>query len=192
MSTYEKIASALLAILVVLMIIFSYRELTEPKERPGTELGSSFDDSIGPNFQIGPFVTLVSHQASGGMEENCAPQQPVIIAALHDIDVRLHDLEPAAMAGSDAFEVNKLTLQELCNKNVEIILSNARGDTLLLQKVPFKRGVPPQGSPADVGTEVRINATITPAGSSTPQQPTIFGDLLIPDHFLDLATSTEQ
>jgi hypothetical protein len=192
MSTYEKIASVAAGILIVCMIIFSYHEIKEPPEHDsGT---SDFDQSVGQDFKIGNFSTVVSEQSSGGPEDACEPLQPVIIAALHDIKEHLETQKISNYSNGtgDIFEINEPTLTLLCNKYVQIILADSAGNKLLLQKIPFMRAIPPQGNPIDIGTEVRINATFTPLGSPTPSDPTTYGDILIPDRFLDIATSTQQ
>lgn len=184
MSTYEKIASILLALVLLGLTIASYREIKEPPEQKGAP--SSFDQSRGQDFKIGPFTNTVSEHYSGGLESACEPLQPVIIAALHDIKERLEHEATSYLAGAeDEFEVNQTVLQVLCNKNAEIILADSNGNTLILQKVPFVRAVP-QGSGADdIGTTVRINATIVPKGAATPAAITTYGEVLIPDRFLD-------
>ena len=185
MSTYEKIISIIIGVLLVAIVIFSYHELRESPEGPGR--GPNFDESLGQNFVIGPFTTTVAEQSSGGLEQNCGPLQSVIIGALHDIMERLetHSILSIFTGDTDAFEVDGETLQLFCNKNAEVTLADAAGHWLVLQKVPFTRGVPQGGTQNDIGTEVRINASIIPAGSSTPAQPTTYGDILIPDRFLD-------
>ncbi|HEY5383422.1 MAG TPA: hypothetical protein VIJ88_02615 [Candidatus Paceibacterota bacterium] len=195
MSTYEKIASIIIGIVLVALIIFSYREIKEPFGSSSVaKLGSDFDTSIGPNFTIGSFGTAVNEQSSGGLEDNCEQLQPVMVAALHDISERLEtrNLLDLFIGAAEAFEVNRQTLQLLCNKNAEITLEDSSGDKLVLQKIPFTRSIPPQGSPDDIGTEVHINATAAAAGAPVPTQPTTYGDILIPDRFLDTATSSSS
>ena len=173
------------------MIIFSYREVTEPRGQEGEVRGNpTFDQSIGQNFVIGPFATVVSQQSSGGLEDNCAQTQPIVIGVLHDIKERLEH-QKAYTGVEDAFEVNQPTLQLFCNKNAEITLADSSGNELILQKVPFIRGVPAEGTPEDIGTEVRINATLVPKGAPVPTQPTTYGDELLPDRVLDTATSSQ-
>jgi len=176
-----------------MMSAFSYHEIKEPTRETGVSReGSGFDRSITQDFKMGPFVTVVSEKYFGGPEDNCEPWQPVIVTVLHDIKERLEAKKiPASLAGvGDVFEVNEPTLQLLCNKNVEIILVDNEGNKLLLQKIPFMRDVPPQGSVADIGTRVRINATVILVGESMPAEPTTWGDVLIPDQYLDMATSS--
>ena len=189
MSTYEKIATAALAILVIVMIFFSYRELKEQPEQARVPGGPNFEQSIGQDFIIGPFASIVDEQSSGGLETDCDQSQSLIVGALHDIKERLEH-QKTYTGTEDAFEVNQPTLQLLCNKNAEVTLADPAGNKLLLQKIPFVRTVPPQGTPADIGTEVRINATVIPAGAATPTQPTTYGDVLIPDRFLDATSSS--
>ena len=177
MSLYEKIATVLIALLVLAGIVFSYHEYKE----------SAFDQSVGPNFIIGPYHTVATSTVSGGQEDNCAALQPVLIGTLHDIKERLEHLK-AYNGTEDPFQVNQATLQLLCNKNATITLGGDASSTLVLQKLPFARAVPPNGTADDTGTEVRINATIIPAGGPVPAQPTTFGDELIPDRYLDSAT----
>ncbi len=182
----------MVGILLAAMIIFSYHEFKEPGEQVG-ELGihSGFDKSLGQDFKIGPFLSVVSQQSSGG-EEKCAPLRPVIIAALHDIKERLetHSIAIFFSGTGDAFEVNEPALQIFCRKNGEITLADSNGNRLVLQKVPFVRVVPKEGTTDDIGTEVRINATVVPVGKPAPSEPTTFGDILIPDRFLDTAASS--
>jgi hypothetical protein len=182
MSTYEKIASVGIGILLVFVIIFSYHEINESPDTQEPHQSSRFDESLGQDFKIGDFDTVEGEHASGGMEENCEPLQSVIMGALHDIEERLER--------GNTFEVNEQTLELFCNKNAEVTLSDASGTMLLLQKMPFTRTVPPQDTDADVGTRVRINATVVPKGGPTPTQYTTYGDVLIPDRFLDNATSS--
>ncbi len=183
MSTFEKITSILVGVLLVLILLFSYREFKEPSEQAeGSKTALRFDESLGQEFKIGPFATVVGEQSSGGPEAGCEALQPVIIAALHDIKKRL--------GTRDIFEVNEAALELFCQKNAEVTLADSGGNKLLLQKAPFTRAVPPQGSAEDIGTEVRINATLLPAGGLVPARPTTYGDILIPDRFLDTATSS--
>ncbi len=193
MSTYEKIASVGIGILIIVMIVFSYNEFKEPPEQPsGSKGGSHFDESLGQDFKIGSFTTVVSEKSSGEMEDNCETLQPVIIAALHDIKEHLKREKNSALPldMKDIFEVNEPTLQLFCHKNAEITLTDNNGNRLLLQKLPFVRVVPLQSTAADIATEVRINATIALVGAASPVQPTTYGDVLIPDRFLDTATSS--
>ncbi len=184
MSTLEKIFLAIIVILLVCMVIFSYREIKEPPEHPaGPKPASRFDESLGQDFKIGSFGTTTAQQSAGGKENNCEQLQPIIIGTLHDIEEHLEKLIPG---GDRTFEVNEPTLQLFCNKTATVTLADGKGNTLLLQKMPFTREIPPQGAAIDIGTRVRIQATVVPAGSSgTSSVPTIFGDLLIPDRFLD-------
>jgi hypothetical protein len=183
MSAYEKIIFSAIGVLLVFMIIFSFHEIKEPH---GQEV-SRFNKTIGQHFIIGPFATVVRQQSSGGPEDNCTALQPVTIAALHDIKERLeaHSIATLLFDTGDIFEINQSTLLLLCNKNAQIILSDKNGNELVLQKMPFVRMVPKGGIATDEGTEVRIQATIIPIGAPTPTQPTTYGDILIPDRFLD-------
>lgn len=190
MSLYEKIASIIIALLVIGIVVFSYREFKEPPAGEGAPRPhSGFDQSIGQDFIIGPYSQTVSSHASGGLEDNCADVKPVILGTLHDIKERLEHLKSYS-GTEDAFEVNEQTLQLFCNKTASITLADAAGNTLLLQKVPFVRAAPQGGDAGDVGTEVRINATLVPKGAPVPAEPTTFGDELIPDRYLDAATSS--
>ena len=192
MSIYENIASVVVGILVVVLIVFSYNEIKEPPEGQGEPRpNSGFDQSVGQDFKIGPYASVVSEQTSGGPEENCSALQPVIIGVLHDIKERLEH-QKAYNGTEDAFEVNEPTLRLLCNKTVTITLADSSGNKLVLQKAPFALAIPPQGGAADIGTRVHIDATLVAAGGPTPTQPTTFGDELIPDRFLDMATSTSS
>ena len=182
MSTYEKIASVLLALLLVGVVVASYREFKEPGHSlRGTE-SSDFDASRGQDFKIGVYNSIVDEQSSGGEESNCAALQPEIIGALHDIKQRID-------SGGD-FEVNEPVLQLLCGKTAQITLSDSGGNRLILQKVPFVRAIPQGGTAADTGTRVHIDATVVPAGAEVPKKPTTYGEVLIPDRFLDNATSS--
>ncbi|MDE1925322.1 MAG: hypothetical protein KGH79_04070 [Patescibacteria group bacterium] len=190
MSTYEKIATVIIAVLLAVMVVYSYRELSEKRPpRGGPNTGPNFSQSLGQDFIIGPFATVANEQSSGGPEDNCDALKPVIVGALHDIKEHLEH-GGAYAGGEQAFEVNEPALQLLCNKNAEITLSDSGGDMLILQKVPFTREVPPQGTPADIGTAVRINATVVPKGAPVPAQPTTYGYQLIPDRYLDAAATS--
>ena len=190
MSNYEKIASVIIAILVVAIVIISYHEIKEPPSvspDSASRPGSDFDDSIGSNIKIGPFTSMVGEQVSGGIDPACTSLQPVILGVLHDIDVRLPSRAnaPATDSSSTAFQVSQSMVQSFCNANADVTLADSSGDKLQLQKIPFRRAVPSQGTTADIGTSIRINATIIPAGAATPTAPTTYGELLIPDRFLD-------
>ncbi len=189
MSLYEKIATFIIALLVLVMIIFSYHEYKEPTPEQGPNSG--FDQSMGPNFFIGSYNKTVSSQVSGGPEDNCAALESVLVGTLHDIKERLEHAK-AYNGTEDPFQVNQATLQLLCNKNATITLADNGSSTLVLQKVPFSRVVPQGGSADDIGTEVRINATVVPAGAAMPAQSTTYGDELIPDRYLDDASTTSQ
>lgn len=184
MSTYEKVASVLIGLLCVFGIIFSYHEIKEPSEHAAPGTGSRFDESVGQDFKIGAFDTVVSEQGGGGQEEGCDPLQSVITGVLHDIGNRIHS--------GDAFEVNERTLQFFCNKQADITLRDASGTQLILHKVPFTRAIPAGGTDADIGTQVRIEATIVPSGANVPVKATTYGDELIPDQFLDKDTSPKK
>jgi len=193
MSTYEKIASFIIAVLVVVMIVFSFHELREPASPLHEQrTGSDFDESMGSNFKIGPFTTIVDEHVSGDIDPNYTSLQPVILGVLHDITQRLTSVDPAlfSSATSSIFEADQSILQVFCNMNATVTLSDPSGDSLILEKVPFTRAIPPSGTPADIGTDVRINATVVPAGTQAPTNPTTYGELLIPDRFLDTATSS--
>ncbi len=193
MSTYEKIILAVIGVLLMVMVFFSYHEFKEPAEETSEQRESSnFDKSLGQDFKVGPFVTVVNTEASGGLEDNCEAMQPNIIAALHDIkEYFVSQKAPSySFEAGDTFEVNDATLTFLCNKNAEITLADTDGNKLVLKKIPFIRAVPKGGSAADIGTEVRINATVIPVGGEASLKPTTFGDILIPDRFLDTATSS--
>lgn len=189
MSTFEKIASVIIAVLVIVMVIFSLRELTERRGGDHEGRGPSFDQSVGQDFKIGPFATVLNQSASGGTEPECKRLQPVVVGVLHDIKVHLEqqNMYPDTR---NVFEVNEDTLQLFCNKNASITLVDPSGTKLLLQKVPFVRTTPPGGTAEDTGVAVRINATIIVPGAVPPNQPTTWGEELIPDRFLDTATSS--
>ena len=182
----------MIAILVIPMIIFSYRELKEPPEQRGAQSPSpSFNESLGGNFAIGAYTKIVKQESSGGMEANCENLQTIIIGTLHDIKKRLEHMN-SYNSTEDTFEVNAAALQLFCNKNATITLADKDGNTLVLQKSPFARVVPQGGAPEDIGTDVRINATLVPLGAPMPVRPTTYGDVLIPDRFLDEAATSSR
>ena len=184
MSTFEKIALGVIGILLIVLGAFSYRELTEPREQGS---GPSFEESVGQRLIIGPYATLVSQRSSGGQEENCEALKPVLIGVLHDIKERL---EHQAGRGEQPFEVNEATLTLLCSKQATITLMDSGGTKLLLNKGPFVRKVPQGGLADDVGTDVRIDATVVPPGAVPPTQPTTYGEALIPDKYLDQSATS--
>jgi hypothetical protein len=186
MSTYEKIATIVIVILVVPMIFFSYHEFNESTGEKTAESG--FNQTIGQDFKIGPFDTVSDQHASADMEDNCGPLQGVIIAALHDIRERLEHLN--VYSADDVFGVNRSALDLFCHTDATITLSDAEGNRLILHKTPFTRGIPQGGTAEDIGTEVHIDATVVPAGKAAPTAPTTYGDVLIPDRHLDIATSS--
>jgi hypothetical protein len=172
------------------MIYFSYHEYKEPAPEEGrTKPVSKFDQSIGQDFTIGSYTKVVGSSTSGVVEVGCTVLKPVILATLHDIKERLEHAK-ANTGTEDAFVVNEQTLQLFCNTTATVTLSDAVGNTLLLQKPPFDRGVPSGAPQKYIGTEVRINATLVSKGSPVPMVPTTFGDQLIPDLFLDATTSS--
>ncbi|HVW82538.1 MAG TPA: hypothetical protein VHC68_01155 [Candidatus Paceibacterota bacterium] len=186
MSTYEKVATAIIVILVAIGVAFSYHEITEPHENNG---GPDFDHSIGQNFEIGPFDTILSRRSSGGIEQNCAPLQSVILGALHDVKEKL-EAAGTYQRSADVFEVNQDTLQFFCNAQAEVTLIDDTGTKLVLDKPPFTRGIPAGGTATDVGTEVRIDATIVRPGTVPPTMPTVSVEELIPDRYLEGAVSS--
>lgn len=181
MSNYEKIASVLVGILVIAMLVFSYHEITEPKGSD-REQGPNFEQSLGQDFEMGTFTTLLSQQSSGYIEPNCRSLEPVIIATLHDIDEHLEEL---GVYKPGIFEVNQQTLDLLCHQNASLTLSNNQGVKLLLVKQPFTRGIPPGGTVDEIGTDIRIDATVITPGAVPPTSPTTYGEELIPDIYLD-------
>lgn len=189
MSIYEKIGTAAIGLLVLVVLVFSFREFKEPEHESEQSLLSRFSQSIGPNLQIGAFSEISEQKSSGVAEEDCEPLRPIILGVLHDIKERLEHMK-TYVGVEDPFEVNEATLLLLCDTTAEITLADASGNKLLLQKEPFTRMVPQNGGPDDIGTRVRINATVIPAGASAPTEPTTFGEVLIPDRFLDTATSS--
>lgn len=188
MSTYEKIASVLLVLLLAVSLALWVNR--HPEEGP--QGPRDFDESTGQDFKIGPFATVIDEETSGGAEERCSMLQPVLIAALHDIDERLQTQAAAlGIAGPwDTFEVNAATLAALCNKHVTITLTDTYRDTLVLEKLPFVRGMPPGGAAGDEGTLVSLTATLRRAGAPMPSGPQATAGILIPDRFLDTATSS--
>jgi len=185
MSTFEKITSAAIALVLIVVVVFSYHEFTE------REHGPNFEMSVGRDFKIGTFQTVVSTSASLETEDSCASLQSVTIAVLHDIKTRLEALKSPAFppAGAGIFEVNEPTLTLLCRTTAEIVLVDTGGNRLILKKVPFVRVIPEQGVSTDIGTRVRINATLVPAGALVPAEPSTYGEILIPDRFLDEVSS---
>ncbi len=185
MSTYEKIATGLIAILVAIVFMFAYKTGEGGRWQ---RIVSGFDDSVGPDFKIGPFATMVSEQVSGGAEVNCDTMlQPVVITALHDVYGRLRLRSSLREdVAWNTFEVNEAVLEKLCNKNVRIILADNKGNQLLVDKPPFARAIPAHGEPADIGTMVRIGAVIVPVGTAMPEYPDIYEEVLIPDRFLEI------
>jgi hypothetical protein len=188
MSTYEKIATLVIGVLVVSMLVFSYHEIKEPAAPELFNANSTFDTAVGKNFTINGYSSIASTTSAGGSENNCQALQPVIIAVLHDIAERLQKVSDSH---TDSIEVNMSTLQLLCQKNVEITLTDRLGDQLVLDKIPFLRTLPPEDTnPADIGTEIRINATVIAKGAQIPATPTTYGDILMLDRFLNEATTT--
>jgi hypothetical protein len=182
MSTYEKIVTGLIVILIAAVIIFAYE--TGEDGRWGRVV-SDFDESVGSDFKIGPFITVVSEQISGGAEENCETLRPVVITTLHDIYERLR--LRSGFIEDDAwntFEVNEAILEKLCNKNVRMVLADNKENQLLMDKVPFVRAISARGESIDIGTIVKIGAEIVPAGAPVPERPEIYEEVLIPDRFL--------
>lgn len=189
MSLFEKIASTIIGVFVIGGLIFSYHELTE---KPGGDTGNrgpNFEQSVGQDFKIGPFATLLNQQSSGGSEAGCERLKPVIVGVLHDIKERLEQ-QNVYTGSQDVFEVNEQTLQLFCNKDASVTLVDPSGNKLLLEKVPFVRAIPQGGTAEDTGVDVRINATVIVPGTVPPRTPTAWGEELIPDRFLDTATSS--
>lgn len=181
MSKYEKITFILVTVFVIAILVFSYHEITEP-EGSDHERGPNFQQSLGQDFEMGTFKTVLSQQSSGPIETNCRLLEPVIIGTLHNINVRLEKL---GVYKPGTFEVNQQTLDLLCYQNASLTLSNYAGEKLLLVKFPFQRNVSPSGNPSDESTYVRINATVTIPGAVSPTNPTTYGEELIPDKYLD-------
>ena len=181
MSTYEKITSIVIAVTLLAILMFSYHEITEPAD--DGDRGPSFTESIGEDFAMGTFTTTLNRHASASVEENCRALEPVLIATLHDIDEHLEEL---GVYKQGRFEINQETLDILCHTEATLTFTNDRGEKLLLEKLPFKRKIPTNGSAADVGTDIRINATVILPGTVPPGTPTTYGEVLIPDRYLDL------
>ncbi len=196
MSTYEKLALAVIGVLLVVMIGWSYNELEEsPRQEGFRDDRSDFDKSFGQEFKIGSFTKIVSMSSSNKEENDCEPLEPVIVSVLHDIKERLEvhekDFDLSLNNKEDAFEINEEMLKFFCNTTADVTLSATDGKKLFLRKLPFSRGIPTGGTDADIGTEVRIQATIIPRGeTSVPAEPTVYGDTLIPDQFLDITSPT--
>jgi len=181
MNNYEKIVSVLIGAFVIAMIVFSYHEITEP-EKDDYEQGPNFEQSFGQDFKMGTFRTILSQQSSGFVEINCKLLEPVIITTLHDIDEHLEEL---SVYKPGTFEVNQQTLDLLCHQNASLTLSNNRGVKLLLVKQPFTRSIPPGSTVDEIGTDIRIDATVIIPGAIPPTSPTTYGEELIPDIYLD-------
>lgn len=190
MSTYEKIALGIGVALLLAVVGWSFHEVEEPFGHERFHGGwSDFDESFGTEFRIGAFTEVVDMSSSDTLEDNCTLLEPVIASVLHDITERLEgeaEHESSFSYGREnAFEVNEKILALFCHTTAEVTLSARNGDKLLLKKVPFVRGIPPGGTDKDIGSEVRIEATLIPRNAtSTPTEPTVYGDTLIPDRFL--------
>jgi hypothetical protein len=189
MSTLEKILTGLLALFVIVLVYFSFHEITEPHGGSFGGERSEFERSFGSIVRIGPFVNVVGERSSGGQEQNCEELQPVIVAALHDIKIDLQDLR-LIEEGPDSFEVDQATLDLFCNKEASLTIADGRGAQLILDKQPFVRVIP--SAPEDAGYEVKIDARFVPLGGSASANPTASADVLIPDRYLQTATSTSQ
>lgn len=183
MSTTEKIGLAVIVLLLMGMSVFSYHEIKEPENH---EQGPNFSESLGQEFKIGQFVSIMSETHSGGEELNCAKLQPVIVAALHDVKARLEEQNSMGLFSDkqEIFEVSQETLKLFCNKNAEITLTDGSRNRLVLLKSPFQKGIPTQGTSDDMGTEVKISTTVISAGAAAPELPSVSGVILIPDRFL--------
>jgi hypothetical protein len=193
MSIFEKIASVIIAILFIGISIFSYHEFNEPsKEQSMPKQDVPFEQSVGQDFKIGPFTTIVNETSSDSLENGCESLKPEIIGALHDIKEHLETAQLPTLSppSQDTFEVNEPVLELLCHTSAEITLADDSGNHLVLEKIPFTRTIPQGGQAADIGTEVRINATVISVGALPPSTPTTFGDVLIPDRYLDVGTSS--
>jgi len=183
MSKFEKILAAVIAILVLVMVIYSVREIREPHDG-GSQPPSRFSQAVGTDFAIGPFNTVTSTRMSDTLETNCEHYQSVIIGALHDVKQRLEHMD-AYSGVEESFAVSSDALQVFCHTDATITLADESGNSLILHKLPFTRATPPGGMAEDIGTDVHIDATVVPAGQSVPATPTTFGDVLIPDRYLD-------
>jgi hypothetical protein len=178
MSNYEKILTLLVAILLV-VVLLNFHEAGERQPPPGP----NFMQSFGTEFHIGPYTTVVDRQSSGQQYPHCDELKNLIVAALHDISARL------GISGAD-FEVNDTAIATFCHDTATVTLADADRNRLILTKLPFIRAVSAYSTSTDLGTEVRINATLVPAGALVPSTPTTYGDILIPDRYLDEASST--
>lgn len=196
MSTYEKIILGIVIVLVIAIVGWSFHELEEPFGPERFRVGwSDFDDSFGPEFRIGPFTYITNASSSEILEPDCEPLKVVIASVLHDITERLEEKTGSggffSYGRGDTFEVNEDILDLFCHTTAEVTLSARNGDKLLLRKIPFSRTIPHGGTDVDVGSEVRIEATLIPRNAaSIPAEPTVYGDTLIPDRFLDIPSHT--
>ncbi len=196
MNIYEKIALVIVGSLITPMIIFSFHELSEPLlNHEESEEPSDFDKSIGQSLEIGPFNKIADRNFSGGLEKNCQMLQLVILATLHDIKENLGEQNTLFQSDdkpyNSDFEVNESTLKLFCNKNANITLLDKDGTRLFLEKEPFVRSIPEDGTEIDIGTTVQINATVLYKDTPPSKERTTYSRILIPDRFLDLATSTK-
>lgn len=143
-----------------------------------------FQPKWGHDFKVGPFTTLVSKVAEGGMEENCSKLHVAIGATLRDMQSHMTPRARSLGYGAswDVLEVNHETLYLLCNKHVTLVLRNQRGDKLLLDKRAFARTSDPQTG--DLGTMIYISAAIIPKGGKIPKQPDEYGRIFMPDRLL--------
>lgn len=190
MSTYEKIATALVLVLAgALLFSWSTHEHREP---PHDDAQVNFDDSRGQAFAVGPFNLIVSTWGSGPARGDCASMEPVFIAGLHDIYLDLRDSAAASGIQGDwnAFQVNDEALGALCKPGAQLTLYDDARDTLRITAEPSERSVPEWGASDDIGTAVIMNAYLARAGSPLPNDPQASTRVLIPDRFLMEASSS--
>jgi len=195
MNTYEKITAVVIAILVILMVILSFNEITEAPggEEHERERHSDFDKSLGQRLEIGPFDVIEKRSGSKEREEDCDLLKPIILATLHDLKEVLAKKVPSLFSeGEDAFEVNEATLDIFCDEYASITIASSDGKRLVFEKEPFSRVVREYGSSLDEGRVVKISATVFSGGEGTPIASTTYESVLIPDRYLDFATSSAQ
>lgn len=182
MSKYEKIASYIIGVLIIIIIIFSYSEITEIKRK------SDFDRSFGEEFIIGDFTKIIDEEVSAEMEKSCVNEQLEIASALHDLADHLSEEKEGRIFGKDDqmnFEVNSHVLELFCHVTAKIILEDSQHRQLIIEKNPFTRGIPEGRGEEDEGTGVHLDATIVEPGEAKPGMPTTSAEIIIPDRFFD-------
>ena len=185
MNTKEKIISAVVLGLILILSIWSYAEVTEQSGMEDFEDEiSDFERSFGDTFIMGSFETIQYSTSSQTYEANCDVEKPVIVSVLHEIYEELNTGLFALWGDKTTFMVDPQTLALFCNTTATITLRDNTGALLTLKKVPFTRDIPEGGTAADIGTTVRINATVTPPASQGTEPVQTYASLLIPDRIL--------